>query len=80
MDNRLSEAEIKTFNRFMRTELGEKVLANVKGLAQAQVDKAMLGITQGSAYTHDCIVAAAAIESVYEYLKPPEVTAESDDE
>ncbi len=78
MDNRLSEAEIKTFNRFMRTELGEKVLANVKGLAQAQVDKAILGINRGNAYTHDCIVSAAAIESVYDYLKPPEAKTEDE--
>lgn len=71
MDSRLSEAERKTFNRFMRTELGDKVLAQVKELEQSQIDKAMLGVDKGSSFTHDCIVAATAIESVYQILKPP---------
>lgn len=78
MGNRLSEAEVKTFNRFMRTELGKKVLTNVKEMAQGQIDKAMAGVNRGSAYTHDCVVAAAAIESVYEYLRPPKPTPDEE--
>lgn len=71
MDNRLSEAERKTFYRFMRTELGEKILGNIKELEQAHIAKAMLNVEKGKEYTHDCIVSATAIENVYQLLKPP---------
>lgn len=71
MDNRLSEAERKTFYRFMRTELGQKILGSIKDLEQSHIDKAMLGISRGKDYTHDCIVSATAIESVHQLLKPP---------
>lgn len=71
MDNRLSEAERKTFNRFMRTELGQKVLGSIKDLEQSHITKAMLNVGKGQEYTHDCIVSATAIESVYQLLKPP---------
>ena len=71
MDNRLSEAERKTFNRFMRTDLGQKVLGGLKELEQGHLDKAMFGVDKGREFTHDCIVAAATIETVYQLLKPP---------
>lgn len=70
-DNRLSEAEVKTLNRFMRTELGEKVLANIQEFKQGYLDKAVAGYIKGKDFTHDCIVAAAGIETIYQYLKPP---------
>lgn len=79
MDSRLSEAERNTFYRFMRTELGDKVLANIKELEQSQIDKAMLGIDKGKEFTHDCIVAATAIESVYQILKPPKPKDKGDE-
>ena len=79
MDSRLSEAERKTFYRFMRTDLGEKILTNIKELEQAQVDKAMLGVDKGQNFTHDCIVAANAIESVYQLLKPPKLEDKGDE-
>lgn len=71
MDNRMSEAERKTFNRFMRTELGQKVLGSIKELEQAHITKAMLNVEKGREYTHDRIVSATAIETVYQLLKPP---------
>lgn len=71
MDNRLSEAERKTLMRFMRTELGQKVLGGIRELSQTYVAKALVGVDKGKEYTHDCIVSAAAIENVYQILKPP---------
>lgn len=82
MDNRLSAAEQKTFNRFMRTELGNKVLSAIHETAQNYLDEAVAGYERGKDYTHDCVVSAAAVEHIYHYLKPPkegETENESED-
>lgn len=71
MDTRLSEGELKTFNRWMRTDLGEKILAIIKESEQGYLDSAVAGFTKGKDYTHDCVVAAAAIETIYQFFKPP---------
>lgn len=79
MDTRLSEAERKTLNRWMRTELGEKVLANIQEAQQGYLDQAVAGFIKGPEFTHDCVVAAAAIETIYQFLKPPKETPETED-
>lgn len=79
MDTRLSEAEQKTLNRWMRTELGEKVLANIQEASQGYLDQAVAGFTKGKEFTHDCVVAAAAIETIYQFLKPPKETTETEE-
>lgn len=71
MDNTLSEAERKTLYKFMRTDLGKKVLGNISDVKQNYLDMAVSGFTRGREYTHDCVVAAAACETIYQFLKPP---------
>lgn len=71
MDNTLSKAELKTLYNFMRTELGQKVLGNVADVKQNYLDMAVAGFSRGREYTHDCVVAAAACETIYQFLKPP---------
>lgn len=71
MDNVLSKAELKTLYNFMRTELGQKVLGNVADVKQNYLDMAVAGFSRGKEYTHDCVVAAAACETIYQFLKPP---------
>ena len=72
MDNQntLSKAELKTLYNFMGTELGEKVLANIKESQQTYLDAAMAGFTRGAEFTHECVVAAAAVGTIYQFLKP----------
>lgn len=79
MDTRLSEAEKKTLNRWMSTELGEKVLANIQEAAQGYLDQAVAGFTKGQEFTHNCVVAAAAIETIYQFLKPPKETEKTEE-
>ena len=71
MDTKLSEAEQKTLNRWMSTDLGKKVLAIIQESAQGYLDSAVAGFNKGRDYTHECVVAAAAIETIYQFLKPP---------
>ena len=78
MDNTLSEAERKTLNNFMRTDLGKKVLALIKESQQGYLDRAMINFMKGPEFTHDCVVAAAAVETVYLFLEPPEKTKEEE--
>ena len=73
MDKRLSEAELKTFYRFMRTDLGQKILDEVAEAKQSYIDAAVAGFNRGKDYTHDNVVAAAAIETIYQFLKPPKI-------
>lgn len=73
MDRRLSEAELKTFYRFMRTDLGQKILDEIAESKQGYLDAAVAGFNKGKDYTHDNVVAAAAIETVYQFLKPPKI-------
>ena len=80
MDKRLSEAELKTFYRFMRTDLGQKILANIAESKQGYLDAAVAGYPRGKEYTHDCVVAAAAVETIYQFLKPPEEAKEAPEE
>lgn len=80
MDNTLDPAELKALRNFMRTDLGTKVLASISELRQAYLDAAVTGYRQGKDYTHDNVVAAAAIETVYQFLKPPKPKEEEPEE
>lgn len=80
MDNTLSKAELKVMYNFMRTDLGKKILANVAESKQGYLDAAVAGYPRGKEYTHDCVVAAAAVETIYQFLKPPEEAKEAPEE
>ena len=74
MDMALSEAERKVFDRFMRTDIGQKVLANVAQFRQDYLDAATRGYNKGPEYTHSQVAAAAGVNAVYYYLKPKKAT------
>lgn len=80
MDNALTKAELKTMYNFMRTDLGQKILANIAESKQGYLDAAVAGYPRGKEYTHDCVVAAAAVETIYQFLKPPEEAKEEPEE
>lgn len=74
MQNQLSKEEQKIVNRWLRTDTGAKLLANIKEFEQDHLNNAILGITkkQGSEYIANEVAAAEAIERLYQWLKPPE--------
>lgn len=74
MQNQLSKEEQKIVNRWLRTDTGAKLLASIKEFEQDRLNNAMLGVTkkQGSEYIANQVVAAEAIEQLYQWLKPPE--------
>ena len=56
------------------------MLANVAESKQGYLDAAVAGYPRGKEYTHDCVVAAAAVETIYQFLKPPEEAKEAPEE
>ena len=80
MDNKLTDAERKTLDNFMKTDLGGKVLANIKDSQRTYFDAAMAGFMKGPEFTHDCVVAAAAVETIYQFLKPIKKKKEAEEE
>jgi hypothetical protein len=72
--DKLSENERRTFDKFMRTELGQKVLANVARIRQDFLDAATTRYTQGQEFIHSQVSAAAGVDAVYYYLKPKKAT------
>lgn len=70
MGNTLSEAELKTLYKFMSTDLGKKVLGNIEDVRQDYLNAAVAGFMRGKDFTHDCVVAAAACDTIYTFLKP----------
>ena len=80
MDNTLSKAELKVMYNFMRTDLGKKILANIAESKQGYLDAAVAGYPRGEEYTHDCVVAAAAVETIYQFLKPPKEAEKQEEE
>lgn len=66
---KLSEAEKKTLCNWMDTDTGAKLLESIKETGQGYINEAMLGIAQGQQYTHDRVVAAQAIDTIYRWLK-----------
>ena len=77
--DKITPEELKTWYRFASTELGQKVLGSILDLKQAYIDNAVLGVSKGKDYTHDCIVSAAAIGNVYTLIKPPDKPEEIED-
>ena len=77
--DKLSPEELKSWYRFASTELGQKVLATIDELSQAYVDRAILNVDNGPQATHDYIVAASAVVTVKELIKPPEKPEEIED-
>jgi hypothetical protein len=72
MQPKFTEAELNTVNNWMRTDTGKKLLEIIHATSQGYLDEAMIGIAQGANYTHDRVVAAQAIDTIYQWLKPPE--------
>lgn len=66
---KLSEAEKKTLCNWMTTDTGAKLLESIKETEQGYINEAMLGISHGPQYTHDRVVAAQAIDTIYSWLK-----------
>lgn len=73
-DIALSEAERATFDRFMRTDLGQKVLANVAQIRQDFLDAATRSYNTSSEFIHSQVAAAAGVDAVYYYLRPNKAT------
>ena len=74
MDMALSEAERATFDRFMRTDIGQKVLANVAQFKQDYLNAATMSYNKEPSYIHSQVAAAAGVDAVYYYLKPKKAT------
>ena len=78
MATELSEAEKRVITLWLSTETGDTLLKIIDETKQNYLDEAMAGINNGSNYTHDRVVAAKAIETMYYWLKtfvkkePPE--------
>ena len=74
MQSQLSKDDQKVVNRWLRTDTGAKLLANIKEFEQDRLNNAMLGVTkkQGSEYISNEVAAAEAIEQLYQWLTPPE--------
>ena len=76
----LSEAERAVFDRFMRTDIGQKVLANVAQIRQDYLNAAALRYDKGPEYTYSQVAAAAGVDAVYYYLKPKKATEDEEAE
>lgn len=79
MDNTLTENERKVLDRFMRTELGEKVLANIASIRQGYLDAAVTRYNQGQEFIHSQVAAAAGVEAVYYFMKPSKTSEEEEE-
>ena len=67
---RLSPAERKTWDNFIRTELGQKVMGNIKAGAQNYLDQAILNSAKGQAAKHDLVMLAKGYYEVLALLQP----------
>ena len=78
MATKLSIAEQKAITNWLSTDTGATLLKMIKETEQGYLDEAMVGLNQGPQYTHDRVVAAQAIDTIYQWLKayrneaPPE--------
>lgn len=78
-----SKDERRVLDKFLKTDLGVKLLDMILELKDDQVRKALYGAAtdKGAEFTHDYITRAAAIESVYYMLAPiKKATPDSDDD
>lgn len=69
MATELSDAEKKVLGLWLSTDTGATLLEIIKEMEQGYLDEAMLGVTQGPEYTHNRVVAAQAIDTIYQWLK-----------
>ena len=69
MATELSDAEKKVLGLWLNTDTGATLLEIIKEMEQGYLDEAMLGVTQGPEYTHNRVVAAQAIDTIYQWLK-----------
>ncbi len=67
---RLSLAERKSWDNFMRTDLGQKMMGNIKAAAQNYLDQAILNSAKGQAATHDLVMLAKGYYEVLAMLQP----------
>ncbi len=65
----LSEAEKRVITLWLNTDTGATLLEMIKETEQSYLDEAMVGISQGPEYTHSRVVAAQAIDTIYQWLK-----------
>ena len=77
---KLSEAEKRVISLWINTETGSSLLKNIEEAKQNYIDEAMLGTNNGPQYTHDRIVAAQAVETIYQWLKSFQTKPERPDE
>ena len=79
MDKPLTDNERKTFDKFMRTDLGKRVLANIASIRQDYLDAAVRSYNQGQEFIHSQVAAAAGVEAVYYFLKPSKLSEEEEE-
>lgn len=65
----LSEAEKRVICNWMDTDTGDKLLAIIKEIGEGYIEEAKLKLDKGPQFTHDRVVAAEAVETIYEWLK-----------
>lgn len=66
---KLTPAEQKAITNWINTDTGAALLAVIADQRQGYLDEAMLNTKQGPQFTHDRVVAAQAIDTIYEWLK-----------
>jgi hypothetical protein len=80
MATKLSIAEQKAITNWFSTDTGATLLKMIKETEQGYLDEAMVGINQGPQHTHDRVVAAQAIETIYQWLKAYRIEEKKKDE
>lgn len=65
----LSEAEKRVICNWMDTDTGDKLLATIKEIGEGYIEEAKLKLNRGPQFTHDRVVAAEAVDTIYEWLK-----------
>lgn len=80
MATKLSIAEQKAITNWFSTDTGATLLKMIKETEQGYLDEAMVGLNQGPQYTHDRVVAAQAVETIYQWLKAYRIEEKKKDE
>lgn len=76
--NELTKEERKVFDRFMRTDIGKKVLANVADFKQGFLDSAMRYYDDSYEKVQARVGAATGVDTVLFYLTPRKATEEEE--
>lgn len=80
MPTKLSEAEKRVISLWLSTDTGDTLLKIIDETKQNYLDEAMAAINKGPQFTHDRVVAAKAVEELYEWLKTYRKVAEKEEE